>query len=60
MKDKINNIPGLVEAIQENIEWLQTTEEDEVECVSIENLEGILSKYFEKPIKLTIDDLGEV
>lgn len=60
MKDKINNIPGLVEAIQENIEWLQTTEEDEVECISIENLEGILSKYFEKPIKLTIDDLGEV
>ena len=60
MKDKINNIHGLVEAIQENIEWLQTTEEDEVECISIENLEGILSKYFEKPIKLTIDDLGEV
>lgn len=60
MKDKINNIPGLVEAIQENIEWLQTTEEDEVECISIENLEGILSKYFEKPIKLSVDDLGEV
>lgn len=57
MKDKINS---LVEAIQENIEWLQTTEEDEVECISIENLEGILSRYFEKPIKLSVDDLGEI
>lgn len=57
MKDKINS---LVEAIQENIEWLETTEEDEVECISIENLEGILSRYFEKPIKLSVDDLGEI
>lgn len=57
MKDKINS---LVEAIQENIEWLQTTEEDEVECISIENLEVILSRYFEKPIKLSVDDLGEI
>lgn len=35
----------LKEEIQKNIEWLQTTEEDEVECISIENLEGILKKF---------------
>jgi hypothetical protein len=45
----------LKEAIQNNIEWLSTTEEDEVECIGIENLEGILSKYFNTEIKLTED-----
>lgn len=45
----------LLETIQENIEWLQTTEGDEVECISIENLEGILSYYFKTTIKLTQD-----
>jgi hypothetical protein len=42
-----------IEIIQENTEWLQTTEGDEVECISIENLESILSKYFNKPIKIS-------
>jgi hypothetical protein len=46
-------IEKLTETIQENIEWLSTTEEDEVECISIENLEGILSDYFNKPITLS-------
>lgn len=46
----------LVESIQENIEWLSTTEEDEIECISIENLEGILSKYFKTEIKLSEND----
>ena len=47
------NVQSLIDAIQAETEWLQTTEEDEVECISIENLEGILSKYFEFKIKLT-------
>ena len=33
----------MVKAIQDNIEWLSTTEGDEeVQCISIENLEAIL------------------
>ena len=43
----------LIDKIQENIEWLDTTEGDEIECIGIENLEGILSKFLNIPIKLT-------
>ncbi len=32
--------------IQQETEWLETTEGDSVECIGIENLEGILSKFF--------------
>ena len=32
--------------IQQNIEFLETTEGDTVECIGIENLEGILGKFF--------------
>ena len=45
----------LKEAIRSEIEFLETTEEDEVECIGIENLEGILSQYFNTEIKLTED-----
>jgi len=31
--------------IAANTEWLETTEGDEVECISIENLKAILEKY---------------
>jgi len=41
--------------IQDNIEWLSTTEDDEVECIGVENLEVILSKFLSKEIKLTLD-----
>lgn len=52
-----NNLDDLIEAIQDNIEWLTTTEEDgDVECIGIENLEGILGLFFNKRIKLTIDE----
>ena len=43
----------LIQSIKDNIEWLSTTEDDEVECISIENLETILSNYFKTNIKLT-------
>lgn len=46
-------IDNLVREIQESIEWLETTEGDEVECIGIENLEGILARHFGKPIKLS-------
>lgn len=39
--------------VRENIEWLQTTEGDEVECISIENLEGIIKKVIGLQVKLS-------
>lgn len=45
----------LTTEIQDNIEWLETTRGDEVECIGIENLEGILSKFFKEKIKLTLE-----
>ena len=47
------NVQKLIEDIQSETEWLSTTEGDEVECISIESLEGILSRYFDFKIKLT-------
>lgn len=35
----------MVKEIQDNTEWLETSEGDLVECVGIENLQSILSKY---------------
>ena len=45
------NVQTLIDAIQENIEWLESSEGDEIECIGIENLEGILSRYFDFKIK---------
>ncbi len=47
------NIQDLINSIQAETEWLSTSDEDEIECIGIENLEGILSKYFDFKIKLT-------
>ena len=46
----------LVEEIQANTEWMTTSEEDDVECISIENLEGILSRFLNTKLKLTQDE----
>lgn len=35
-----------------NTEWLQTTEEDEIECIGIENLNGIIKRAFDKDLKI--------
>ena len=48
-------LKDLKEAIQSETEWFETTEGDDLECIGIENLEGILSKYFNTEIKLTQD-----
>ena len=42
----------LEEEIKENVEWLYTTEDDEVECIGIENLESILTKFFGMKVDL--------
>lgn len=47
------NVNRLIEDIQMYIEWLETTEGDEVECISIENLEMILSRQLEREIILS-------
>lgn len=55
MIQRENNLDDLIEAIQDNTEWLTTSDEDEIECIGIENLEGILKKFFNKTIKITQD-----
>lgn len=47
-----DNIYFLEETIKENVEWLYTTEDDEVECIGVENLEVILSKFLGKQVTL--------
>lgn len=38
-------IEQLEEEIDSNTEYLQTTEQEEIACISIENLEAILNRY---------------
>ena len=38
--------------IKENIEWLSTIDDDEIECIGIENLESILTRFFNRTITL--------
>lgn len=42
----------LEENILEEIEYLETTEGDSIECISLENLEGILTRFFNRKITL--------
>ena len=51
---KDESLELLEEEIKENIEWLSTTEDDEVECIGIENLEGILTRFFHRNVSLTL------
>lgn len=48
----------LEEEIKENIEWLSVTENGEtletVECIGIENLEAILTRFFKRKITLKL------
>jgi hypothetical protein len=51
----MTNPQVLINDIKFNIEWLETTEGDSVECISIENLEAALSKFLNKKVKLSQD-----
>lgn len=53
---KINDelLEVLEEEIIENIEWLSTTHRDEIQCISIENLESILTRLFQRKITLKL------
>ena len=55
MRCSDNELEMLEEEIKENIEWLSTTQDDEVECIGIENLEKILTRFFGRRISLTLD-----
>jgi len=48
-------IEDLKQAIQDHVEWFETTEGDDLECIGIENLEGILSEYLKTEIKLSLN-----
>ncbi len=39
--------------IQQEVEWLETTEGDSIECIGIENLEGILSRFFGVKLRIS-------
>ena len=45
-------IENLISAIQLDTEYLESTEGDEYACITLENLEGILTRYFNQTIKL--------
>lgn len=47
-----DDIMLLEEEIKENVEWLSTIEDDEIECIGVENLEAILSKFIGRKIDL--------
>jgi hypothetical protein len=49
------SIEELIKEIQDNIEFLTTTEDDEIECIGVENLEVILSRFLTREIKLTLE-----
>ena len=51
---KDNQLEYLEEEIKENIEWLSTIDDDDIECIGIENLEGILTRFFHRKITLTL------
>ena len=42
----------LEEEIKENIEWLSTIDNDDIECIGIENLEAILTRFFGRKMDL--------
>jgi hypothetical protein len=49
-----NELEMLEEEIKENIEWLSTIDNDDIECIGIENLEAILTRFFNRKISLTL------
>lgn len=42
---KFGDMEELLKQIEDNTEYLSTTENDEIECISVENLKGLLKKY---------------
>lgn len=49
-----DELERLEEEIKENIEWLTAATDYDVECIGIENLESILTKFFGRKISLSL------
>jgi len=54
MRCSDNELDILEEEIKENIEWLSTIDDDDIECIGIENLQSILTRFFNRKITLTL------
>lgn len=54
MRCSDNELETLEEEIIEQVEWLHTTNKQEVECISVENLESILTRFFNRKISLSL------
>jgi hypothetical protein len=54
MRCSDNELEMLEETIMEQVEFLQTTNNDELECISMENLEAVLTKFFGRKISLSL------
>jgi len=54
MKATDDELEMLEETIIEQVEFLQTTNGDEVECISIENLESILTNFFHRKVTISL------
>jgi hypothetical protein len=54
MRCSDKELETLEEEIMENVEWLTTTRNQELEVISVENLEAILTRFFHRKISLTL------
>jgi hypothetical protein len=54
MRCSDNELEMLEEEIKENIEWLTAATDYDVECIGIENLEAILTRFFHRKVSLTL------
>lgn len=55
MRATDDELERLEEEIKENIEWLSTIDDDDIQCIGIENLEAILTRFFHRKISLTLE-----
>ena len=54
MRHSENELDTLEEYIIEEVEFLQTTTGDDIECISMENLEGILTRFFHRKVTISL------
>lgn len=53
----MDKISKLQQEIIDYTEYLSTTEGDEIACIGIENLQGILEEFFNQNINIIEDDI---
>ena len=55
ISDLSMSIKPLEYDIKNNIEWLYTTTEDEVQCIGVENLEAILRQHINEDLSISLE-----